>query len=111
MEKENREARGGGHRSPPYSFYVVALALILASVVFVLVMWIFGDLFKDPKLVVTALSTLFGAFTPVVGAYFGIKLSSDTVDKTRDAIDKANDRANRAFAALPPNEGKRIMDE
>jgi hypothetical protein len=47
-------------KSRPYAFYVVALALSLASTVFVLVMLIFQDVFKEAAVITTALSTLFG---------------------------------------------------
>jgi hypothetical protein len=96
-------------KSPPYALYVVALALGLASIVFVLVMLIFRNAFQDPAVVTTALSTLFGIFGTVVGAYFGIKASNDAADKAQGAIERANETANRALAELPPEVGKRIM--
>jgi hypothetical protein len=99
------------YRTPPYAFRIAALALSLAAVVFVVVMWIFQDKITNGAVVTTALSTLFGVFGTVVGAYFGIKLSSDTVDKTRGAVDEANDKANRALAALDPVEANRIMGQ
>jgi len=81
----------------------------LASVVFVLVMLIFKGKFEDAALVTTALSTLFGIFGTVIGAYFGIKASNDSAVRSQDAIERANQTANRALAELPPEVGKQIM--
>jgi hypothetical protein len=104
---------GDTHRTPPYAFRVAALALILAAVVFMVVMWIFQDEITNGAVVTTALSALFGVFGTVVGAYFGIKLSSDTADKTRDETERArseteraNEKTNRALAALDPAEAE-----
>ena len=71
-----------------------------------IVMWMFQDKITNGAVVTTALSTLFGIFGTVVGAYFGIKLSNDTVDKTRGDIARSNDKTNRALAALPPDEAE-----
>jgi len=69
----------------------------------------FRNVFTEAALVTTALSTLFGIFGTVVGAYFGIKSSSDTFDKARNDVAESNERANRALAALPSDEGKKVM--
>jgi hypothetical protein len=63
------------HENLPYTFYVVIVALTLASIVFVIIMLAFRNVFTEVALVTTALSTLFGIFGTVVGAYFGIKSS------------------------------------
>ena len=96
-------------KSLPYAFYVVVVALTLASIVFVITMLAFRNVFTEAALVTTALSTLFGIFGTVVGAYFGIKSSSDTFDKARNDVAESNERANRALAALPSDEGKKVM--
>jgi hypothetical protein len=96
-------------KTRPYAFYVVAFALGLASTVFVLVMLIFQDVFKEAAVITTALSTLFGIFGTVIGAYFGIKASNDTAERSQGAIERANETANRALAELPPEVGKQIM--
>ena len=83
----------------------------MASVVFVLVMLIFKGKFEDTALVTTALSTLFAIFGTVIGAYFGIKASNDTAERSQSAIEKANQTANRALAQLPPDVGKQILRE
>ena len=99
------------YRSPPYPFYTVTIALALASVVFVLVMLIFKGKFEDTALVTPGLSTLFGIFGTVIGAYFGIKASNDTAERSQSAIEKANQTANRTLAQLPPDVGKQILRE
>ncbi len=99
------------HKTPPYAFGIAALAIIVAAIVFVVVMWIYQDKITDGALVISALSTLFGIFGTVVGAYFGIKLSNDATDKTQSAVNEANDKANRALAEVDPDVGRRIIAE
>lgn len=109
QRRETDTARGTDTASRPYAFFVVALALILISVTFLLTMLMFRRAFlEQPETVITALGSLFTVVGTVLGAYFGIKIASDTTDKTRGTIARANDTANRALAALPPEEGKRI---
>ena len=96
---------GGVQPSPLYAFYVVVIALSLAATVFVLVMLIFRSLFVDAAEV----SSLFTVVGTVLGAYFGIKVSGDTTDKTRGAIERAKDTANRVLAALPPEEARQVV--
>ncbi len=108
-QRRGADTPGGADKlGRPYAFYVVALAFIVVLIAFVTAMAIFRDLFEEAAEVTTALSSLFTVIGTVLGAYFGIKVSSDVTDKTRGAIERANDMANRALAALPPEEGKQI---
>ena len=93
----------------PYNFILALAVVILATIIFGIVMALYRDVFTEGALVTTAMSTLFGIFGTVVGAYFGIKSSNDTIDKTRKDVAEANDKASRALAALPSDEGKRVM--
>ena len=108
QRREADTATGADTAGRPYAFYVVALAFIVILVAFAVAMVIFRNLFEEAAEVTTALSSLFTIIGTVLGAYFGIKVSSDTTDKTRGALERANDTTNRALAALPPEEGKRI---
>jgi hypothetical protein len=105
-------ARGTDTASPPYAFYLVALALSLVSGVFLLTIGvgIFMGLFAAEQ-ITTALGSLFTLVGSVVGTYFGIKISSDTTNKAQGTIERANDRANKALAALPPEDGKQITGQ
>jgi hypothetical protein len=93
----------------PYNFILALAVIILATIIFGIVMAIYKDVFTEAALVTTAMSTLFGIFGTVVGAYFGIKSSNDTIDKSRRDVAEANDKASRALAALPSDEGKKAM--
>jgi hypothetical protein len=94
--------------SRPYNFILALAVLLLATIIFGIVMALFRDTFKEAALVTTALSTLFGIFGTVLGAYFGIKSSNEASDKARREVAQANDKAGRALAALDPQEGKKI---
>jgi hypothetical protein len=95
-------------QSRPYNFILALVVILLATIIFGIVMALFRDTFKEAALVTTALSTLFGIFGTVLGAYFGIKSSNDASDKARREVAEAHDKAGRALAALDPKEGKRI---
>jgi hypothetical protein len=111
QKREMDTPRGADTASRPYAFYVVALAFIVILIAFVVVMAIFRGLFEEAAEVTTVLSSLFTVIGTVLGAYFGIKASSDTTDKARGAIERANDTANKALAALPPQVGKGITGQ
>lgn len=111
QRREADTVRGTDTTSRPYAFFVVALALVSISVTFLLIMLMFRRAFlEQPETVIMALGSLFTVVGTVIGAYFGIKVASDTTDKTRGTIERANDTTNRALAALPPEEGKRITE-
>jgi DMSO reductase anchor subunit len=94
--------------SRPYNFILALTVVLLATIIFGIVMALFRDTFKEAALVTTALSTLFGIFGTVLGAYFGIKSSNDTSDKARREVADANDKAGRALAALDPKDAAKI---
>src|SRR5215213_2044397 len=94
--------------SRPYNFILALVVILLATIIFGIVMALFRDTFTDAALVTTALSTLFGIFGTVLGAYFGIKSSNDTSDKARREVAQANDKAGRALAALDPKDATKI---
>ena len=59
----------------------------------------------------TGLSTLFGIFGTVIGAYFGIKASNDTSERAQtliktasDQTQRANDFAREAYGMLDPKD-------
>ncbi len=111
-------------RTPPYAFFVAALAIGAACIVFVLSMWIFGDLFENATTVIAALGSLFTLIGTIVGAYFGIKVSNDTSERAQGAIEKAHgsameanekaqqahDTAQQALAELEPTVARRIVE-
>ena len=66
----------------PWAFLLVALALIVISVTFVVTLLNFPNSFRNSGEVTAALSSLFTVVGTVVGTYFGIKVSSDTITKT-----------------------------
>ncbi len=104
----------------PYAFYVAAIAIGSACLVYFLSMWAFGDLFKDASTVLGSLFTLIGT---VAGAYFGIKVSNDTSQRAQGAIERAHGRteeaslraeqahgtAEQALAELDPPVARRIV--
>jgi hypothetical protein len=99
------------HKSPAYAFWVASIALVVATLAFILTMFIFGGLFDDAATVTAALGSLFTLIGTVAGAYFGIKISSDTADRAQGAIgvaneraQKANDQAREAYGMLDPRD-------
>jgi hypothetical protein len=121
--EQNVNTNGPPHRSPPYAFYVAAIAILSASIIFGLSMWVFGDLFKSASTVTSALGSLFTLIGTIVGAYFGIKVSNDTSERSQGAIERAHgsaeeanqraeqahDTAQQALAELDPDVARRIL--
>jgi hypothetical protein len=89
-------------KSPPYNFRIAAIALVAASLIFALTMFIFAALFEEATEVTTALGTLFTLIGTVVGAYFGIKSTNDNIDKAQAEIKASNRGAKAALAELTP---------
>jgi hypothetical protein len=99
---------------------VAAIAIVSACLVYFLSMWAFGNLFQDAAAPLGSLFTLIGA---VSGAYFGIKVSNDTSQRSQGAIERAhgsaeeaNKRAQQAHATaqhalaeLAPDVARRIV--
>ena len=93
----------------PYGFYIVALALVLVSLIAFSALLIFKTLFENATDVTTVLASLFAVVGTLVGAYFGVKASSDATDKTQGAVERANETANRALAEMDPEAGRRVI--
>ena len=74
--------------SGPLAYRLVLTAILCVSTMFIVVMAIFGFLkvFDEATQVVAALSSAFAVIGTLVGAYFGVKASSearDTVEKVQ----------------------------
>jgi predicted lipid-binding transport protein (Tim44 family) len=125
------QANEATQRSRPYAFFVAALAIVVAFLAFLSSILLFGDLFNNATTVIAALGSLFTLIGTIVGAYFGIKVSNDTSERTHGAIEKAhgsameanektqqaneraqkaNDTAKKALAELDPNVARRIVN-
>ena len=87
--------------SPPYSFKFARAAIVVASIAYVatLLALIIFTKEVDSAAVTGALGALFTLIGTVSGAYFGIKRSSDTEDKGREAERAANGREQEANKA------------
>jgi len=107
---EGRAGTGGGEipQSSPYGFYTVALALVLAALAFVVALFVFKT---DIANMTAALGPLYTLFGTLVGAYFGIKATNDANDKARVEVKRANDKTNKALAALDPEKANPIVGE
>src|SRR5215204_1747101 len=76
-----------------FSYRLVLYAVLSVTGAFILVMALFAwlDVFNENNAanVTAALSSLFGIVGTLVGAYFGIKASSDAQDRSADTAQKA----------------------
>jgi hypothetical protein len=88
----------------PLAYRLVLTAILCVSVMFVVVMAIFGFLgvFDEATQVVAALSSAFAVIGTLVGAYFGIKSSSEARD-TVDKIQRETAAPMREVAKLAAN--------
>jgi uncharacterized membrane-anchored protein len=69
----------------PWSFYLVVVAILSVTVAFLVIMVLYSrlDIFdkENAANITAALSSLFGIVGTLVGAYFGIKATTDTQGK------------------------------
>jgi hypothetical protein len=95
--------------SPPWGMFVALAALLLVSIGAIWVLASYKSVFTNPTDITTVLGSWFTVVGSLVGAYFGIKASSDATDKSQSAIQKANNTANQALAALPPETAAEVL--
>jgi hypothetical protein len=98
-----------GTTSPPWNMYVVLAALILVSVGAIVVLLTYRSVFENATDVTTVLGSWFTVVGTIVGAYFGIKATSDIADKTQGTITSATNTANQALGALNPADASKIV--
>lgn len=89
----NRSKDNGNETLSAWSYYLVRNAVFSVTVAFLIVMGVFAWLqvfnTENAANVTAALSSLFGIVGTLVGAYFGIKASSDAQDRSADTAQKA----------------------
>jgi hypothetical protein len=95
--------------SSPWNMYVVLVALALVSVGAIVVLLAYRDVFENATDVTTVLGSWFTVVGTIVGAYFGIKASSDATDRAQSATQMANNRANQALAKLSPETADEVL--
>ena len=88
-----------------FSYRLVVVAIISVTVAFILVMGVFAliEVFNEDNAanITAALSSLFGIVGTLVGAYFGIKASSDAQDRSADTAKQAvTDQKETAHKAV-----------
>jgi hypothetical protein len=90
-ETNRSSGMGNLSGSGPLAYRLVLTAILCVSGMFVVVMAIFGFLgvFDEATQVVAALSSAFAVIGTLVGAYFGIKSSSEA----RDSVEKSSSEA------------------
>jgi hypothetical protein len=95
--------------SSPWNMYVVLVALVLVSAGAIWVLVMYQGVFENASDVTTVLGSWFTVVGTLVGAYFGIKASSDATDRAQGAIQTANNTANQALAKLPPETATEVL--
>src|SRR5215207_6949958 len=88
------QSNGKADESPSaFSYRLVLYAVLSVTGAFILVMALFAwlDVFNEDNAanVTAALSSLFGIVGTLVGAYFGIKASSDAQDRSAETAQQA----------------------
>jgi hypothetical protein len=84
-------------QTTPWAFYVVIIAFLCVTVVF-LVVWLYPtpEIFTQSSQVIAVLSTTFGIIGTLVGTYFGIKTTGDA----RDTVERVNANAEKTRRSL-----------
>jgi hypothetical protein len=95
--------------SSPWNMYVVLVALVLVSVGAIVVLIAYRSVFDSATDVTTVLGSWFTVVGTLVGAYFGIKATSDANTTAQSTIMSANNTANQALGALSPEDASKIV--
>jgi hypothetical protein len=98
-------------RSWPWSMFVALFAIGAVSVGAVWVLVEYKTIFQAPTDVTTLMGSWFTVVGTIVGAYFGIKTSSDTTAQVQGTIQMANNTANQALGALNPSDAARVLQQ
>jgi hypothetical protein len=93
-----------------WSFYLVRIAILSVTIAFIVVMVLFAflDVFNSQNAanITAALGSLFGVVGTLVGAYFGIKASSDAQDSSATTAKQAVESQR----ATSTQSGEKILD-
>jgi hypothetical protein len=92
QRSEADTTRGANVAGRPYAFLLAVAALVLISITFVVTIL---SVPLSPEQIAMTWSSIVGVFGTVIGAYFGIKISSDTIDKTQRAMSSTTEPAAR----------------
>jgi hypothetical protein len=95
--------------TPPWGMYVVLVALILVSVGAIWVLVAYEGVFENATDVTTVLGSWFTVVGTLVGAYFGVKATSDAHAQSQGAILSATNTTNQALGALDPTVASTIV--
>src|SRR5215207_5227922 len=93
---EGQQTEQKDNASPPqtrWSFYLVVMAIVGVTIAFLIVMWLFRLLGlsppDNPANFIAALSAFLGVVGTLVGAYFGIKASSEAQSRAEERVVEA----------------------
>jgi hypothetical protein len=97
-EQGNEKVSAPPEQTSPWAFYVVIIAFLCVTLVF-LVVWLFPTpkIFTQSSQVIAVLSTTFGIIGTLVGTYFGIKSTGDA----RATVERVHANAERARRNTP----------
>ena len=92
-EQGNEKVSAPPEQTSPWAFYVVIVAFLCVTLVF-LVVWLFPTpkIFTQSSQVIAVLSSTFGIIGTLVGTYFGIKTTGDA----RDTLERVHANAEKA---------------
>jgi hypothetical protein len=88
---------------------VILAALILVSAGALWVLISYESVFKNPTDVTSVLSSWFTVVGTLVGAYFGVKATSDANAQSQGTILSATTTTNQALGALDPAVARTIV--
>jgi hypothetical protein len=99
----------GDTKTRPYNLIFAIVCVAAAVAAYLLTMWLFRGLIKNPEdaaIVSGALGVLFTLIGTVAGAYFAVKSTQDTADKAAKRVEEEAKRTERANQAARSTSGK-----
>jgi hypothetical protein len=104
-------SHGGGNAAALKT--IGGLVAVGAGLLALIVIAIFGMAWvkSDNSSVVSIAAGAFGVIGTIVGAYFGVKVSSDGTQKAIDALKDAETKASTFAAHLEPNKASQAISD
>src|SRR5688572_16874850 len=106
---EDQQHQENGHATQPkkpWGFYLVVVAILSVTIAFVIIMVLYYRLKifdqENAANITAALGTLFGFVGTLVGAYFGIKASSEAQGRAEKRVAEAERRVETAPQQAKP---------
>jgi hypothetical protein len=106
--RSRRVTRAPGTK-PAYAFWLIVTGIASVTIIFLMTIGVFRDEFSEATEVLSALASVFAVLGTLIGAYFGVKASSDARQTAEDARQESVAVSRAALARSEPRAGTEAL--